>query len=135
MTILRVAYLAVILVAESFIAHTASAGVIPDDRNIDWSQDGVAGGIPARSTIGVTVDAAKYGNGNTDSSQAIQAAVDSCPENQVVYLPAGTYLLTSGVRSAKAVNLLKENGYKRVRNMKGGILAWSDTVDPAVPKY
>ncbi len=41
----------------------------------------------------------------------------------------------SGVRSAKAVTLLKENGYKRVRNMKGGILAWSDTVDPAVPKY
>jgi adenylyltransferase/sulfurtransferase len=41
----------------------------------------------------------------------------------------------SGVRSAKAVALLKENGFKKVRNMKGGILAWSDTVDPSVPKY
>lgn len=41
----------------------------------------------------------------------------------------------SGMRSAKAVDLLKQNGYLRVRNMKGGILAWSDKVDPSVPKY
>jgi adenylyltransferase/sulfurtransferase len=40
----------------------------------------------------------------------------------------------SGLRSAKAVDLLKKNGF-RARNMKGGILAWSDKVDPAVPKY
>ncbi|MEO8027211.1 MAG: molybdopterin-synthase adenylyltransferase MoeB [Bryobacteraceae bacterium] len=41
----------------------------------------------------------------------------------------------SGVRSGKAVELLKQSGFKRVRNMKGGILAWSDQVDPSVPKY
>lgn len=41
----------------------------------------------------------------------------------------------SGVRSAKAVDFLKQAGFKRVRNMKGGILAWSDTVDSSVPKY
>jgi len=41
----------------------------------------------------------------------------------------------SGMRSAKAVDLMKANGYKKVRNMTGGILAWSDTVDPSVPKY
>jgi molybdopterin/thiamine biosynthesis adenylyltransferase/rhodanese-related sulfurtransferase len=41
----------------------------------------------------------------------------------------------SGARSAKAVDLLKQNGFKKVRNMKGGILAWSDKVDPSVPKY
>ncbi len=41
----------------------------------------------------------------------------------------------SGMRSAKAVELLKQNGYLRVRNMKGGILAWSDKVDQSVPKY
>jgi molybdopterin/thiamine biosynthesis adenylyltransferase/rhodanese-related sulfurtransferase/molybdopterin converting factor small subunit len=40
----------------------------------------------------------------------------------------------SGMRSAKAVDLLTRNGF-RARNMKGGILAWSDKVDPAVPKY
>jgi len=41
----------------------------------------------------------------------------------------------SGVRSGKATDLLKQNGFRRVRNMKGGILAWSDKVDPTVPKY
>ncbi|HYP04639.1 MAG TPA: molybdopterin-synthase adenylyltransferase MoeB [Bryobacteraceae bacterium] len=40
-----------------------------------------------------------------------------------------------GTRSAKAVDILKQAGFKRVRNMKGGILAWSDKVDPSVPKY
>ncbi len=41
----------------------------------------------------------------------------------------------SGVRSAKAVDFLKQSGFKKVRNMKGGILAWSEQVDPRVPKY
>jgi sulfur-carrier protein adenylyltransferase/sulfurtransferase len=41
----------------------------------------------------------------------------------------------SGGRSAKAVALLRENGFKNVSNMTGGILAWSDQVDPSVPKY
>ena len=41
----------------------------------------------------------------------------------------------SGVRSAKAVKLLREAGFGKVRNLAGGILAWSDEVDPSVPKY
>jgi adenylyltransferase/sulfurtransferase len=41
----------------------------------------------------------------------------------------------SGVRSAKAVDFLRQQGFTKVRNMKGGILAWSDKVDPSVPKY
>ncbi len=41
----------------------------------------------------------------------------------------------SGVRSAKAVDFLRQAGFRKVKNMKGGILAWSDKVDPSVPKY
>jgi molybdopterin/thiamine biosynthesis adenylyltransferase/rhodanese-related sulfurtransferase len=41
----------------------------------------------------------------------------------------------SGMRSAKAVDLMKQSGFKKVRNMTGGILAWSDKIDPSVPKY
>ena len=41
----------------------------------------------------------------------------------------------SGARSGKAVDFLRQAGFKKVRNMKGGILAWSDKVDPRVPKY
>jgi sulfur-carrier protein adenylyltransferase/sulfurtransferase len=39
-----------------------------------------------------------------------------------------------GGRSAKAVALLQEKGY-RAKNLKGGILAWIDRVDPTQPKY
>jgi adenylyltransferase/sulfurtransferase len=41
----------------------------------------------------------------------------------------------SGVRSAKACDFLRQAGFRKVKNMKGGILAWSDKVDPRVPKY
>ena len=41
----------------------------------------------------------------------------------------------SGVRSGKAIDFLKSAGFKNLRNMKGGILAWSDQVDPTVAKY
>jgi len=41
----------------------------------------------------------------------------------------------SGVRSAKACAVLRQAGFQHVRNMVGGILAWSDKVDPSVPKY
>jgi adenylyltransferase/sulfurtransferase len=41
----------------------------------------------------------------------------------------------SGMRSAKACGILRNAGFQHVRNMKGGILAWSDQVDPHVPKY
>jgi adenylyltransferase/sulfurtransferase len=41
-----------------------------------------------------------------------------------------------GVRSAKAIRALQENGFTgRLVNLKGGIAAWSDEVDPNVPKY
>src|SRR5690348_5854730 len=41
----------------------------------------------------------------------------------------------SGVRSAKAVNFLRQAGFKKVTNLAGGILAWADRVDPKMPKY
>ncbi len=41
----------------------------------------------------------------------------------------------SGVRSGKAVALLRDQGYPQARNLQGGILAWIDRVDPTLPKY
>ncbi|MDA1315518.1 MAG: molybdopterin-synthase adenylyltransferase MoeB [Acidobacteria bacterium] len=41
----------------------------------------------------------------------------------------------SGMRSAKAVGFLRTAGFRKVKNLAGGILAWSDQVDPSVPKY
>jgi adenylyltransferase/sulfurtransferase len=40
-----------------------------------------------------------------------------------------------GGRSAKAVDFLRQAGFKNVLNLAGGITAWSDKVDPKVPKY
>jgi len=40
-----------------------------------------------------------------------------------------------GGRSAKAVDFLKQAGFTRVHNLAGGINAWSERVDPKVPKY
>ena len=40
-----------------------------------------------------------------------------------------------GGRSAKAVQLLRERGIERAQNLKGGILAWIDQVDPKQSKY
>src|ERR1700686_5125891 len=41
----------------------------------------------------------------------------------------------SGKRSAEAVYFLRKAGFRKILNLKGGILAWSDEVDPSVPKY
>lgn len=41
----------------------------------------------------------------------------------------------SGKRSADALNRLKAKGFTHLKNLKGGILAWSEEVDPSVPKY
>lgn len=41
----------------------------------------------------------------------------------------------SGQRSAEAVKTLEDAGFKHAVNLKGGILAWSDEIDPSVPQY
>jgi adenylyltransferase/sulfurtransferase len=41
----------------------------------------------------------------------------------------------SGGRSAEAVRLLQQRGFTNVYNLEGGIDAWSDEIDPSVPKY
>jgi len=41
----------------------------------------------------------------------------------------------SGARSARALHILQEAGFRKLANLQGGITAWADQVDPAVPKY
>jgi len=41
----------------------------------------------------------------------------------------------TGVRSARAVELLTSEGFHRVRNLKGGIRAWAEEIDPKIPIY
>jgi len=41
----------------------------------------------------------------------------------------------SGARSQRIAELLKANGFQKVANVAGGILAWSDEIDPKIQKY
>jgi molybdopterin/thiamine biosynthesis adenylyltransferase/rhodanese-related sulfurtransferase len=41
----------------------------------------------------------------------------------------------SGIRSMKALKFLREQGFKYLKSVKGGISAWSDEIDSSVPKY
>jgi len=41
----------------------------------------------------------------------------------------------SGKRSAQALETLRAQGFQNLVNLQGGILGWSDDVDPSVPKY
>jgi sulfur-carrier protein adenylyltransferase/sulfurtransferase len=50
--------------------------------------------------------------------------------NQQIYIHC-----KSGIRSMKALRFLREQGYKYVKSVKGGISAWSDEIDASVPKY
>ncbi len=50
--------------------------------------------------------------------------------NQTLYLHC-----KGGTRSMKALKFLREQGFKYVKSVKGGIHAWSEEIDPGVPKY
>jgi adenylyltransferase/sulfurtransferase len=41
----------------------------------------------------------------------------------------------TGVRSAKAVRFLREAGFRKVRNLAGGINRWAEQIDPTMPRY
>jgi sulfur-carrier protein adenylyltransferase/sulfurtransferase len=41
----------------------------------------------------------------------------------------------SGMRSMKALGLMRRQGFTKLKNLKGGILAWADKIDPSMPKY
>ncbi|HMD68402.1 MAG TPA: glycosyl hydrolase family 28-related protein [Chitinivibrionales bacterium] len=81
--------------------------VIPVERTAAWAP-GVSfrGGIPTNRTSLINVTNAPYnakGDGVTDNTAAIQAAINAATANQVVYLPAGRYLCTA------TLNLKKSN--------------------------
>ena len=41
----------------------------------------------------------------------------------------------SGGRSAQVIQYLQQHGYTKLHNLDGGILRWSDDIDPSMPKY
>ena len=97
----------VVLAMTIFPAALLVAETIPADRRVKW-EPGVPGGIPNRTTIFANVTQAPYNANNSGSASAaaaIQNAINACPSNQVVFLPAGTYRLDSALVMRNGVSL------------------------------
>ena len=84
-------------------AQQPGAGIIPADRLTDWTPGvtvGVPGGIPTDRTHLIDVTKAPYNADNTgkeDAQPAIMKAIGDAKDNDVVYLPAGTYRIDRGI--------------------------------------
>ncbi len=103
-------------------SSTEAGGIIPAERMIDWSLAGIPGGIPKRTQVCATINSATYGNGKTDATSAIQAAIDACPDGQVVYLPQGTYMIGSTVHLYDYDTLRGAGPDKTILKHSGGYL-------------
>lgn len=79
-----------VVIFPAYIYSQSASGIIAPSRMINWSSAGVTGGIPNRTTICATLSPGA-------SAAQINSAIASCPSDQVVYLNAGTYNLSSGI--------------------------------------
>ena len=96
-------------VADTSKSATAAVSVgtfnlIPAERLTAWNP-GIAGGVPARTTLCATVSASTYGNGTADARAGIQAALDACPVGQVVQLSSGDFKIGGTIGITKGVVL------------------------------
>ena len=84
--------LVVAVTVPSVAAAQPWAGILDQTRAINWSEghQGIAGGPPMRTTICATLRPGA-------TAAQISKAIASCGANQVVFLEAGTYLLSSGL--------------------------------------
>jgi hypothetical protein len=96
----------------ALIQGSSFGEIIPGNRQIPWSRGivGVPGGIPNRTKIFADITQSPYRadrTGASDASAKIQAAIDACPEDQVVYMPAGTYRINNPIdfRQKKKITL------------------------------
>jgi rhodanese-related sulfurtransferase len=85
-----------------------------------------------------------------DVREHFERRIADLPENGQLRIPTGELFhriteidrgrtvvvyCRTGSRSAWAARLLLERGYPDVLNLKGGMHAWADEVDPTLPKY
>ena len=109
--------------------------------------------VPQVPEISVTELKQRLDNGDDiqiiDVREANEVAVAKLPNS--IHIPLGQVLNRAseidparetvvhckmGGRSAKAIDALKRSGFTgNLLNLKGGITAWSNEVDPSVPKY
>jgi hypothetical protein len=80
-------------------------GVIEPSRAVDWSNAGVSGGIPARTTICQSVSLSAGSGAAAANTAAIQNAISTCSgTDETVSLPSGTYYV-NGIGFGSANNV------------------------------
>ena len=102
--------------AETPAETPASTPGSSSDRRTTWNP-GIPGGIPEVRTVHSTIDAAAYGRGAADATSAINRAIQAAGDvaastgvRQAVYLPAGTYRVTSSVELSRSNVVLRGAG-------------------------
>jgi len=110
----------------------AGAQILPADRTTTW-QPGVVGGIPNRTTVCATLNAATFGNGSLDASAAIQAALNACPTGQVVMLSAGTFTVNNYLLIQSAITLRGAGANVTVLRKTNGARARHSPTQPVDP--
>lgn len=96
-------YVILLLAMASIIPCAQSAEIIPSDRRINWDP-GIPGGIPHRTVTYATLNGIDA-TGATDVRAAIQTALNACPADQVVQLPAGRFRINGGISMPNRVTL------------------------------
>ena len=103
-----------------------STQIIPSDRNFTWNPGMTSkGGIPNRTTICATISP-----GSGDQSAVIQAALDSCPSNQVVMLNPGTFIVNNYVLIHSGITLRGSGAGVTILNKANGAHARLSTIVP-----
>ncbi len=88
-------------------------GIIDPARATDWSQAGVVGGIPNRTTICAAL------NPGVTAAQ-INNAIAACPSGQVVQLGAGTFNLSGAINIRRSDVTLRGQGMSTILNFTSG---------------
>jgi sulfur-carrier protein adenylyltransferase/sulfurtransferase len=104
---------------------------ILDVRNpVEWEIAALDGVVETHRLPKPEIEAAK---------SAIAAGRETLAASVIAQIPNDREVIVhcrSGVRSADVINMLKELGYENdLINLKGGILAWADEIDHAMPTY
>jgi len=102
--------------------------ILSSDRVIDWTQSGIPGGIPNRTTICSTIAAGA-------STSTIQSALNSCGANQVVQLSAGTYNISGGLTIPSNVVLRGAGPQSTILNASGsgsGFIRFGSGTTPVI---
>jgi hypothetical protein len=86
------------LLCTAAVVETQQQNIVSSSRSVNWSNAGVTGGIPNRTTVCATL------NPGATVTQ-INSAIAACPANQVVKLNPGIYLLAGGIDFAGKSNV------------------------------